>query len=141
MMDTQEPDSWEDFEQLRLEPTLPSKPTPSYCTTMHFAFHFVKFRTNEKAPSTKDDTSDSKESLPQADSIDPALKEALKNPRERANGLLADAIVFHLFLVLRIDADVFKFISDKTRCTIEFSSDLTSYQVQFSHPLSFKNVL
>eukprot|EP00210_Caulerpa_lentillifera_P007833 g7475.t1 len=55
--------------------------------------------------------------------IDQALIEALKNPRERAN-------------VLRIEADVAKFVSDRTRCTIEFAPDLTSYQRLLAHRVS-----
>lgn len=39
---------------------------------------------------------------------------------------------FVFFVVLRIEDDVARFVSDKTRCTIEFAPDLSSYQVHFS---------
>jgi len=109
MTESCEPDSWEDLEQLTLNPA------PS--TTSQ------KPKKSEETAGKKDEAPESKAETPRGDSIDQALKEALKNPRERAN-------------VLRIDADVYKFILDKTRCTIEFSYDLTSYQRLLAHRVS-----
>lgn len=37
--------------------------------------------------------------------------------------------LYVFFVVLRIEDDVARFVSDRTRCTIEFAPDLSSYQV------------
>eukprot|EP00210_Caulerpa_lentillifera_P003361 g3205.t1 len=107
-----EPDSWEDLEQLTLQPV--SKPN-----------HEQKTQNAQitRAPVDTEQAPNKDESGEDGVSLDQALKEALKNPRERAN-------------VLRIEADVSKFVSDKTRCTIEFASDLSSYQRLLAHRVS-----
>lgn len=132
---TEEPDSWEELEQLTLQPV--NKPEPeneaetTYIPPSSYPLFLTLFGNRVEVDAVSEPTKE--EEGEEGASLDQALKEALKNPRERASG--KNSITYSLTLplavatVLRIEADVAKFVSDKTRCTIEFASDLSSYQV------------
>ena len=87
-----EPDSWEELEQLTLDHHTPaSLPVPRKCDSFErdaVASIAAWSREGEAEGEPSTGTEGQEEDTPRGDSIDQALKEALKNPRERANGAL-----------------------------------------------------